>query len=498
MKIPKEIIEILEKLEAAKHEAWLVGGCVRDLLLERKIDDWDLATSAKPEEITAVFPDSKYENEFGTVLVKLPEEKRKAAGIKAVEITTFRREAKYTDKRHPDKVEFTDKLEDDLARRDFTVNAMALQVKSEELKVKSKSREPESCYEIIDLFGGRDDLDKKIIRAVGEPEKRFGEDALRMIRAVRFAAQLGFEIEEKTQAAIKKNAKWLEKISQERLRTELEKIISSDNAERGIRDLQEAGLLKFVIPELEEGVGVTQNRHHIYTVFEHNVRSLGFAAQKKFSFVVRLAALLHDIGKVQTKQGEGIEATFYNHEQAGARQARQILERLRFPKEIVGKVSHLIRYHMFVYDVGTVSEAGVRRLVRRIKPENLDESFDLRVADRLGSGVPKAVPYKLRHLRYMMERVAKDPISVKMLKVNGHDIMSTLGVAPGPKVGAILDVLLAEVIEDPKRNTKKYLAPRVRELDKENLEKLREMAKEVIEEKREKEDEEIKRKYWVK
>src|SRR3989339_268198 len=337
MKIPKEIIEILEKLEAAKHEAWLVGGCVRDLLLERKIDDWDLATSAKPEEITAVFPDSKYENEFGTVLVKLPEEKREAAGIKAVEITTLRREAKYTDKRHPDKVEFTDKLEEDLARRDFTVNAMALQVKSEELKVKSKSCEPESGYEIIDLFGGRDDLDKKIIRAVGEPEKRFGEDALRMMRAVRFASQLGFEIEEKTQAAIKKNAKWLEKISQERLRTELEKIISSDNAERGIRDLQEAGLLKFVVPELEEGVGVTQNRHHIYTVFEHNVRSLGFAAQKKFSFVVRLAALLHDIGKVQTKQGEGIEATFYNHEQAGARQGRENFGRLRFSQGAFGK-----------------------------------------------------------------------------------------------------------------------------------------------------------------
>ncbi len=490
MKIPQEITAILEKLEASGHEAWLVGGCVRDLMLERKIEDWDIATSAKPEEIMAVFPDSKYENEFGTVLVKLDEAVREKTGIKVVEITTFRQEARYSDKRHPDQVEFTDKLEDDLARRDFTINALAL-------NHKATTKKSKLGYELVDLFYGQRDLDDKIIRAVGEPEKRFGEDALRMMRAVRFAAQLGFEIESKTKEAIKKNAPWLEKISQERIRVELEKIILSDNAEQGIRDLQEMGLLGFIMPELEKGIGVAQNRHHVYEVFEHNVRSLGFAVQKKFSLAVRLAALLHDIGKVQTKQGSGLEATFYNHEYVSAKQAENILERLRFSREMTKKITHLVRYHMFVYDVGTVSEAGVRRLIKRLGPENLDEAFNLRVADRLGSGCPKAVPYKLRHLRYMMEKVAKDPISVKMLKVNGRDIMRSLGVAPGPKVGAILDVLLAEVIEDPKRNTKEYLERRVLKLDKENLAKLREMAKEVIEEKRGEEDKEIKQKHWV-
>lgn len=490
MKIPQEVIIVLEKLEASEHKAQLVGGCVRDLLLGKKVEDWDIATSAKPEEIMSVFSDSKYENEFGTVLVKLDEVAREKTDIKVVEVTTFRKEARYSDKRHPDQVEFTDKLEDDLARRDFTINALALDLKTTAKKSKLG-------YELVDSFNGQRDLEDKIVRAVGEPEKRFAEDALRMMRAVRFAAQLGFKIEAKTKEAIKKNAPWLEHISKERIRVELEKIIMSDNAEQGIRDLQDLGLLSFFMPELEKGIGVAQNRHHVYEVFEHNVRSLGFAAQKKFSLAVRLAALLHDIGKVQTKQGNGLEATFYNHEYVSAKQARDILERLRFSREMIKKVVHLIRYHMFVYDVGTVSEAGVRRLVKRIGPENLDEAFDVRVADRLGSGCPKAVPYKLRHLRYMMEKVAKDPISVKMLKVNGHDIMQTLGVAPGPKVGAILDVLLAEVIEEPKRNTKEYLEPRVLELDKENLNKLREMAKEVIEERREKEDREIKQKHWV-
>jgi len=532
MKIPKSIVEILQKLAAQNFAAWLVGGCVRDLLMKNQPTDWDVATDARPAEIMKIFADAKYENDFGTVLVKLKTKNEKLkttapachrlalAGrqnskldetnnaIKTVEITTFRKEADYQDGRHPQKVEFTDELEEDLARRDFTVNAMALRpkIKKQESRIK-KDKKTESIHnlsfiihdsEIVDLFGGQDDLKKKIIKTVGEPDKRFGEDALRLMRAVRFACQLGFVIKEKTQAAIKKNAALLQKISQERIRDELTKIVMSERAEWGIGQLHALGLLGYILPELGKGVGVAQNRHHVYEVFEHNVRSLGFAAQKKFSLVVRLAALLHDVAKPQTKEGEGPEATFHNHEYAGARMAFAALDRLRFPKEIGRVVRHLIRYHMFVYDVGAVSEAGVRRLVKRIGPENLDAMFDLRVADRLGSGCPKAVPYKLRHLRYMMDKVARDPISVKMLKVNGHDIIKTLDTEPGPKVGAILDVLLAEVIEDPKRNTKKYLEPRVRELDKENLDKLRQMAKSVIEEKREEDDQKIKEKYWVK
>lgn len=522
MKIPEQIIEILKKLEKAQHEAWLVGGCVRDLLMKRKVQDWDIATSARPEQIMKIFPDSKYENAFGTVLVKLKtkNEKLKATTknakpgdnddeIKMVEITTFRKEAQYSDKRHPDRVEFADNLEDDLARRDFTINAFALRIMNYESRIKDEKPKSKKIHhssfmihnsevEVVDLFNGQQDLKDRILRTVGEPEKRFSEDALRLLRAVRFACQLDFQIEEKTKKAIVQNVQWLKRISQERIREELVKIVMSERAEQGLRWLQGLGLLGFIIPELEKGVGVAQNRHHVYEVFEHNVRSLGFAAQKNFSLAVRLAALLHDVAKPQTKEGEGLEATFHNHEYAGARQTREILERLRFSKDIIKKVTHLVRYHMFVYDVGTVSEAGVRRLVRRIGPENLDEMFNLRVADRLGSGCPKAVPYKLRHLRYMMEKVAKDPISVKMLKVGGNDVMKILQVEPGPKIGAILDVLLAEVIEDPKRNTKKYLEERVRELNKENLAKLRELAKSVIEEKREAEDQVIKEKYWVK
>lgn len=521
MEIPKTIIQIMNKLEAQNFEVWLVGGCVRDLLMDNEPVDWDLTTNAKPEQLTKIFSDCKYENNFGTVLVKIKNEKAKSKNtdqkskindsndeIKTVEITTFRKEAKYLDSRHPEKVEFTNKLEEDLGRRDFTVNAMALRprIKNQESRIKD-SKKTENNHdslfiihnsEIVDLFEGQQDLEKKIIRTVGDPNKRFCEDALRLMRAVRFACQLGFEIEKKTNEAIKKNAALLQKISKERIRDELTKIISSDRAEQGIRQLHELGLLGFIIPELEKGVGVDQNKHHVYQVFEHNVRSLGFAVEKKFSLEVRLAALLHDVAKPQTKEGQGEEATFHNHEYAGAKMAFEILERLRYPKNITKKVRHLVRYHMFVYDVGTVSEAGVRRLVKRIRPENLKEAFDLRVADRLGSGCPKAVPYKLRHLKYMMEKVSHDPISVKMLKVNGHDIMNNLGVDPGPKVGAILDVLLAEVIEDPKRNTKKYLEPRVLALDKENLEKLRQMAKSVIDEKREEEDQKIKEKYWVK
>jgi poly(A) polymerase/tRNA nucleotidyltransferase (CCA-adding enzyme) len=281
--------------------------------------------------------------------------------------------------------------------------------------------------------------------------------------------------------------------------------------ERGIELLREAGLLKYIIPELEKGVGVSQNRHHVYTVYEHCLLSLKFAARPpKFSgekfrrvkkdsdLVVRLAALLHDIAKPQVKEGEGPDATFYNHDYVGAKWAVRILDRLRFPKETVGQVANLIRNHMFVYDVGAVTEAGIRRLLKRVGPENMKDLIALRVADRLGSGVPKAQPYRLRHFQYMVEKVQYDPISVKMLKINGNDIMELLDIEPGPIIGAILDVLLAEVIECPKKNDKKYLEKRAKELKQVDLAKLRGMAKEKIEEKKEEEDLDIKSKYWVK
>ncbi len=487
MKISKEVESIIKKLQKDGFEAYAVGGCVRDLLLGEEPNDWDIATNAKPEQIQEIFPESVYENKFGTVAIKTRSRDKR---LSIIEVTTYRIDEKYTDKRHPDSVKFTGKLEEDLARRDFTMNAMALSSKP-----KTKDRKPK--IEIIDYFNGQDDLKNKIIRAVGNPDKRFGEDALRLIRAIRFSCQFDFDIEPETFEAIRKNAVWLQAIAKERVRDEFEKIIMSRQAENGIELLKEGGLLQYVIPELEKGIGVTQNRHHIYTVYEHSVLSLKFAAQKNFNLEVRLAALLHDIAKPQAKRGEGADATFYNHDIVSAKFAVRILERLRFSRSIIEKVVLLIRNHMFVYDVGVVTEAAVRRLLRRVGRENMPDLINLRVADRLGSGVPKAQPYRLRHFQYMVEKVQQDPISVKMLKVNGNDIMKILQIPPGPKIGAILDVLLAEAIEEPKKNEKEHLENRVKELSEVDLFKLREMAKQRIEEKKEEEDIEIKGKYWV-
>ncbi len=503
MTIPQEVKNIIEKLQEKGFEAYAVGGCVRDLILGKKPKDWDVTTNASPEEIQKIFPESVYENEFGTVGVKTGSDDE---SLKIVEVTTYRVDAKYTDKRHPDSVRFTRNLEEDLARRDFTINAMALEIQN----LKIKNQNDNSKFKIIDPFNGQRDLKDKLIRAVGEPEERFGEDALRMLRAVRFAVELsltdsrvqrgvelGFEIEEKTKAAIKKNAGWLKAIAKERIRDEFEKIIMSASPDKGILMLHELGLLEFIIPELETGVDVRQNRHHIFTIFDHNINSLKFAAEKKFNLVVRLAALLHDVAKPQAKRGEGADSTFYNHDIMGARAAVKILERLKFSREIIERVANLIRNHMFVYDIGAVTEAGVRRLLVRVGPKNMEDLIALRVADRLGSGVPKAQPYRLRHFQYMVEKVQHDPISAKMLKVNGNDIMEILKIKPGPKIGAILDVLLAEVIEDPKLNTKEYLSERVKKLNEMDLSQLRTMAKEKIEEKKEEEDKVIKNKYWV-
>jgi poly(A) polymerase/tRNA nucleotidyltransferase (CCA-adding enzyme) len=515
MQIPEEVKNIIEELNRHGFEAYIVGGCVRDFLLGKEPNDWDVATNAKPEETQKIFPESFYDNKFGTVGVKILDcettriETRKNAeeisrqesvlsrpesAVKIVEATTYRTESKYTDKRHPDEVKFTETLEEDLKRRDFTINAMAINMGGTDFPKRSVFQK----LKIIDPFGGREDLRNKIIRAVGDPEKRFNEDALRMMRAVRFATQLDFNIEEKTFKAIQKNAGWLEMIAKERIRDEFEKIIMAKEPEKGVELLREAGLLKYIIPELEVGVGVTQNRHHIYTVYEHCLLSLKFAAQKNYNLTVRLSALLHDIAKPQVKKGEGPDATFYNHDYVGAKWAIRILDRLKFPKETVERVANLIRNHMFVYDVGAVTEAGVRRLLKRVGPENMKDLIVLRVADRLGSGVPKAQPYRLRHFQYMVEKVQHDPISVKMLKINGNDVMKLLNIEPGPIIGAILDVLLAEVIDDPKKNNKEYLERRAKELAQMELVQLRELAKEKIEEKKEEEDQIIKQRHWVK
>ena len=438
MVIPKEVKSVIENLQKAGFEAYIVGGCVRDFLLDKEPKDWDVTTNAKPEEIQKIFPDSFYENNFLTVTARTGSKKSELAEI---EITTYRSEAKYSDKRHPDQVKYAKNLEEDLSRRDFTVNAMAMDEKKK----------------VVDLFEGQKDLKKKIIKTVGNPEERFNEDALRMLRAVRFATTLDFKIEEKTAKAIRENSIWLEAISKERIRDEFLKIIMADNAADGIELLRELGLLKYIVPELLENYGVSQNKHHIYDCYNHAIKSLDFTAKKKFNMYVRLAALLHDIGKPKAKNGEGEDATFYNHEIIGAKMTFQILNNLKFSKKDVEKITKLVRYHLFYYNVDEVGESSVRRLVKNVGPENMEELLQVRQADRIGSGVPKAEPYKLRHLKYIIDKVSQDPISAKMLEINGNDLMSILNIKPGPKIGQILDILLGYVLDNPKKNEKEFL-----------------------------------------
>ncbi len=481
MKIPKEIKEILEKLEKKRFQAFIVGGCVRDILRGVKPLDWDITTSAKPKDIKKIFPASYLDNKFGTVTILT---NSKDPTLKEVEVTPFRIDERYSDKRHPDKISWAKTIKEDLSRRDFTINAIAANRKGE----------------IIDPFGGRKDLERKIIRAVGNPKERFSEDALRLMRAVRFATTLNFKIEKETERAIRENAHLLNFISKERIRDEFLKIILSENAAKGVELLRKLGLLKYIVPELLEGYKVSQNKHHIYDCYEHALRSLDFAAKKGFNKYVRLAALFHDIGKPRTKRGEGPDATFYNHEIVGAKMTAQILSRLRFPKKDIEKIVKLVRYHLFYYNVGEVGESSVRRLLRKVGPENIKELVQLRMADRIGSGCPKALPYRLRHFLYMVEKVSQDPLDVKMLKINGNKVMEILKIGPGPKVGKILDILLGEVLEDPRKNKRSYLEKRVKELGKisnEELNKLAEKSRKKREEIIIKRDEMTKKKYWI-
>jgi len=394
MEIPKEVKSVVDKLKKKGFEAYIVGGCVRDFLRGKKPQDWDITTNARPDQIRKIFPQSFYENKFFTVTVRT---KSKDPTLKEIEITTFRSEAKYTDKRHPDQVKFAKTLEEDLKRRDFTINALALDLKNKEWK-------------LIDLFSGKKDLEQKIIKTVGNPKERFTEDALRLMRAARLATTLDFRIERNTYLAIQHYAPLLQMISKERIREELMKIILSDRADQGIELLRKLRLLKFIVPELEEGYGVSQNKHHRYQCYQHALLSLKYACQRGFNKYVRLAALFHDIAKPRVKRGEGPDATFYGHEILGTKMVIQILNRLRFSKKEIEKVAKLVRYHLFYYHPDEVSEASVRRLVRQVGPENMEELLQVRYCDRIGSGVPKAEPYKLRHLRYVIEKVSQDPI----------------------------------------------------------------------------------------
>ena len=507
--VPKQIITILNILEDSGYEAYLVGGCVRNILLNCEPKDWDITTNAKPEELLKLFPDPKfhsiYKNKFGTVTV-MPKE-WESLGI---EITPFRIEGKYTDKRRPDEIKFAKTLEEDLKRRDFTINAIALQNKNQNkrkrkndnLKLKNYNIPTiiinKKEWNIIDLFGGIRDIKSKIIRAVGKSDDRFNEDALRMMRAIRFAVELGFVIEDNALQVIKKNALNLNFIAKERIRDEFIKIIKSPNPKQGIMTLYDIGLLKLIMPELTAGIGEIQRGPHRYDIFTHNARALKFASEYTSKMYLRLAALFHDIGKKDTKNIEADGSiTFYNHPIVGAQITERILNRLRFPQKIIQKITHLVKHHMFYYDTDKVTESGVRRLLTRIGKENFEDFLILRKADRQATPVPKAEPYRLRHLKYMVDKVSEDPLSRFQLVINGNDILKELKIKASPKIGLLISALLIEVIDDPKNNEKKYLLKRLHKLNKLSEKDLKEKSL-AIREKKELRDKILKQKHWVK
>lgn len=483
--IPKEVTHVTESLEKAGFEAYLVGGCVRDLLLGHKPNDWDVATNANPEQIQSIFEKTFYENDYGTVGVV--NEETGEESLKVIEVTPYRKESGYSNARHPDSVEFGTSLEEDLKRRDFTVNAVALKVSGE----------------TVDPFGGRDDLERKVIKAVGEPRERFAEDALRMMRAIRLSAQLNFALDERTAAAIQENAGNLGRISKERIRDEFTKILMTDQPMVALGMAQKLDILRFITPDLARGIGIAQNQAHKFDVWEHNLRTLQHAADKGWPLEVRLAALFHDVSKPETRRfsEEKQDYTFYGHDVVGGRVTKKILSDLKFPKEIVDKVSNLVRWHMFFSDPEKVTLSAVRRMIRNVGGgPNMELLLNLRVCDRIGTGRPKEQPFRLRKYISMVEEAQRDPISVQMLKINGARLMEISTEKPGPKLGYTLNALLEEILDDPSKNRPEYLEKRALELmqlPEDELKRHGEQGKEKKEAAEEAEVEKIRGKYWV-
>lgn len=486
--IPNEVVNVVDTLEKGGFEAYLVGGCVRDILMGHNPKDWDVTTNARPEQIQSLFPKTVYENAYGTVAVI--NEMTENLTLRNVEVTPYRLESGYSDRRHPDQVKFSDNIADDLKRRDFTVNAMAANLSNGAIK------------DIIDHFGGMADIKDKIISTVGNPIDRFNEDALRMMRAIRLAVELCFTCNADTFKAIQSHNSLMADISSERIREEFTKIIMSENPEKGLELLHDSGILKHIIPELEQGIGIKQPQAHAYDVWQHLLKTVQHAADKKFSLELRLAALFHDISKPKTKgfSRETQQPTFYGHEIIGSRETRKILERLKFSREIIEKVTKLVRWHMFFADTEQISLSAVRRMIVNVGRENIWDLMNLRVCDRIGTGRPKENPYRLRKYKAMIDEALRDPISVTMLKIDGNKIIDACKTSPGPKIGLILHALLSEVLEDPRQNTEEYLTKRAKELidlPEAELRTLGEKGKESKEQEEEKELQEIRKKHHV-
>jgi tRNA nucleotidyltransferase (CCA-adding enzyme) len=474
--IPKKVLEFFDIFSKKSFEIYLIGGAIRDILLANEPKEFDLTTSARPEETLELTKDYEpfYENRFGTVMVPV---EQKGQEKQVYEITTYRSEKEYSDFRHPDKIEWGKSLEEDVRRRDFTINTLAV------------SKEGEDFF-IIDYVDGIKDFENGVIRAVGEANKRFGEDALRMMRAIRFAACLSFQIEIKTLEALSTQSPLLENISKERVRDELFKILASAYPADGVRLLISTGLMKYVIPEVLEAKGVEQKGHHKLDVLDHMLESLSHCPSS--DPLIRLATFLHDVGKPASKRwrcskcgwvmkekelviGNSLKCprcdfetntreatTFYGHEVIGAKMVEKIADRLKLSKMQTKKLVTLVRWHMFAYQP-EMTDASIRRFIKRVGKENIDSMMFLRVGDRKGGG-SKATSWRLEELKKRINEQFNQPMGVKDLVVNGKDVMEILKIKPGPKVGQVMNKLFEEVLEDSSKNTKKYLLSRIEEL----------------------------------
>lgn len=511
LKLPVDVVAVLHQLQSNGFEAYVVGGAVRDLFLSKEIPtDWDFTTNATPTQIQELFKESFYENDFGTVgidrqhvreqfnlpalteqgeksnsynqVIKVEEatkiheslrDKKNVAEIKTTskevfEITTFRSDGNYTDFRRPDKVTWGETLEGDLRRRDFTINALAIFIDFKEFEYKNYSINliadsdellvPEKSVSLIDPFNGLADLHKKYIRTVGKATDRFQEDALRMLRAIRFAVQLHFSLDEEIFTAIKLHKQLIEHVSFERIRDEVLKMLGSKSPARAIEYLDETGLLAFILPELLHTKHVQQGGHHTTDVWTHSLDALRECPSQ--DPIVRFATLLHDIAKPQTYRRTKDGITFYNHEVIGARVAKRIAERFKLSKLDTQRMFLLVRHHMFYYQP-TITDAAIRRFMRKIGLENINDVLDVRIGDRLGSG-SRETSWRLEEMKERMLSQLHQPFSVTDLAIDGNDLMKELGLKPGPILGKLLKHLFELVLENPDLNTKEDLITEAR------------------------------------
>jgi tRNA nucleotidyltransferase (CCA-adding enzyme) len=445
--VPRDVLALCERLRAAGKRAWIVGGCVRDLLSGRDVNDWDICTDARPDALTAIFPRAIPTGiEHGTVTV--------VVNKVHYEVTTLRGEGAYTDGRRPDSVAFVDDITADLARRDFTVNAIAI--------------DPLSGH-VIDPFGGRADIAARVLRAVGVAEERFGEDGLRVLRAARFVATLEFELDPATHAAIRPTLGTYRKVSAERVRDEWVKTMKSKRPSRAFDVMRETGILDVTCPEMMEGVGCEQNRYHTYDVWRHCMECMDACVGDP---ILRIAAMMHDVGKPRTRAvGEKTkDFTFYDHDRVGAEMVDPICTRLRFSNDERARIAALVRHHLFHYSADW-SDAAVRRWIRRVGKDRIEDLYLLNEADLRAKGPALAAVIdddlaSLASLKVHVARVLASgaAMSTRDLRVNGRDLMKELAIAPGPVLGEILDALLEVVTNDPAKNDRDALLAEAREI----------------------------------